>query len=761
MMAYSQLPSSGTESFENTLGPDTALPTPQSIWTLPTGMNGNQWAVFDNGLGLSKRWSITSNVNNVYSGQNSAIVEGEQIGINNISEDYLATPLLFVPPNGILSFWTKSNFTNYETTYSIKVNTNTGLNSQTTIANYNINVDQWSDFNLNTSGNSFVKKEINLSAFAGQTIFIAFVKTHTQQTSNFIANDWIIDDVNISSQQCQAPTNLTTSLITNTTAILSWTSQQASTSWEILLLPYGSPTPTASSYGIITTSNPYVVTGLNPTVCYTFYVKSNCGTATPVLSDWSSPSSFCILDCTNNAQCPESLQLIAFLDSNNNGTKESNEDFFSYGNFVYNINNSGTYLYGNSNNGSFSIFDSNPSNTYNLSFTIDPSLVSYCNTSTVYSNITIPSGSASNYYYFPITQLQTYNDLEVQMVLNGNPRPGFVYYNTIYYKNKGTQTVNSGTVTFTKSPTVAINSVSQSGTTFTATGFAYNFTNLLPNEVRSIQVEMQVPIIPTVNLGDLITNSANVEPLIGDAFPNDNQASLSQIVVGSLDPNDKIEAHGGKIDIDDFSSNDYLTYTIQFENTGSANAQFIRVEDLLNASLDPNSIKMLNSSHNYNMRRIGNQLIWNFYNINLPPTSVNPSASHGFVQFKIKPTAGFTLGDIIPNKADIYFDYNPPIITNTFETKFVQSLRNSDFNTTDFVIYPNPTNSLVTISLQNSTENINSITIINILGKKVKEIANTTSSEINVDVSNLSKGIYLVEITTESNLKTIKKLVIN
>ena len=73
------------------------------------------------------------------------------------------------------------------------------------------------------------------------------------------------------------------------------------------------------------------------------------------------------------------------------------------------------------------------------------------------------------------------------------------------------------------------------------------------------------------------------------------------------------------------------------------------------------------------MRKINNKLIWNFYDINLPPTISDPILSHGFVQFKVKPVSGFSVGTIIPNTADIYFDYNPAIVTNTFETDFVET----------------------------------------------------------------------------------------
>jgi uncharacterized repeat protein (TIGR01451 family) len=556
---------------------------------------------------------------------------------------------------------------------------------------------------------------------------------------------------------CLTPTDLNVTNVSDTSAVLVWNQPGISTSGEVYLVPFGAPAPTAASLGIATTSQGYFITGLTPNTCYSYYVRSFCNSTQ--LTAWAGPMTFCTTSCSNNAQCQNYLNLIAFVDINNNGIKDTNEGFFNQGNFEYDINNSGTPIYSGSNNGNFYIFDNNTFNTYNLNFVVNSNLTTYYSSSSTYSNITIPSGSGITTYYFPVNLIQPYNDIEISLIPFGQPRPGFTYPNWISYRNNGFQNIN-GTITFVNNPLVTITSISQTGTTSTSNGFTYNFTNLAPNEERWFTVTMQVPTIPTVNLGDVITNSVSITPLTGDAFPDDNQMSFSQIIVGSYDPNDKTEANGGKIDIDDFTSNDYLTYTIQFENTGTANAEFVRVEDFLDASLNPNSIEMLGSSHAYNMRRIGNQLIWNFYNINLPPTSINPTGSHGFIQFKIKPTAGFALGDIIPNKAFIYFDYNPPIITNEFQTEFVQSLKTTDFDSSNFVLYPNPANSNINVSLLNSSEAINSVQIHNLLGKNIKEVINSSSNDVNIDVSDLSKGIYLVQITTQSDLKITKKLII-
>ena len=455
-------------------------------------------------------------------------------------------------------------------------------------------------------------------------------------------------------------------------------------------------------------------------------------------------------------QCQENIQLIAFVDENNNGIKDTNEVNYSQGTFNYTINNSGNEIVGQSSNGVLILFPENLTDSYDINFSVYPELNSYFSNNTSLTNIVYENAGA-NVYYFPVTVLQPYNDVEVNVSSFQNPVPGFNYYNTIFYKNNGITPV-SGTLQFTHDGALTVTSISQAGTTPIANGFTYNYTNLLPGETRIIHVQMLVPTIPTVTLGQTIVNSAS-STNTGDINLANNSSSFSQVVVGSYDPNDKLESHGGKIDIDDFDESDYLFYTIRFQNTGTANAQFVRIIDALDTRLDETSLRMVNASHNYTLTRTNTNLVWNFDFINLLPSIVNEEASQGFVTFKIKPKPGFAVGDIIPNTAEIYFDSNPPIITNTFNTEFVQSLSNVDFNQNNVTMYPNPADDNLLISNM-GTEKISEIVIYEISGKKVFDYKKSFESQVNINVSDFARGIYLVEIISENKSKLTKKLIL-
>ncbi len=452
----------------------------------------------------------------------------------------------------------------------------------------------------------------------------------------------------------------------------------------------------------------------------------------------------------------EGLVLNSFLDTNNNGTKDINESVFKLGKYNYELNNDGTVHDISTSTGLYTIYESNPTNSYDFGLAVDPIYSPYYTvTPSSYTDVSVVADGGAQVYNFPVTITQNYNDLATYVFSFNRPRPGFSYTNVVMYRNDGSQTIASGTVTFTKDNVLSIASISQSGTLATANGFTYDFTNLLPGETRYIYVTMNVPTIPTVALGDLVANSVSITLVAGDIIPSNNNYVNTQAIVGSYDPNDKVEAHGGKIQQSTFTANDYLTYTIQFENTGSAEAENVRVEDILDAKLDETTVRMIDASHNYTLNRVGNSLKWNFENIDLPPSIANTTTGKGYISFQVKPKAGYAVGDIIPNKANIYFDFNPAIVTNTFDTEFVSFLGVAEFEKAGFKVYPNPTAGLVTIALKESADIIDAVVVCDVSGKIVltKKINNVTAT---IDLSNLTKGFYFVKVQSEGLEKVMK-----
>jgi hypothetical protein len=144
-----------------------------------------------------------------------------------------------------------------------------------------------------------------------------------------------------------------------------------------------------------------------------------------------------------------------------------------------------------------------------------------------------------------------------------------------------------------------------------------------------------------------------------------------------------------------------------------------------------------------------------FDNINLPDSTNNEPNSHGYIAFRIKPKPDIELGDVFSGVAAIYFDFNPPIITNTVTTEIVTPLSVNDFNRLSIQLFPNPAKNKLEIS---SNQIIDKLTVIDINGRLLKFI-NISDVAYSLNISNLSKGVYFLEIqygTSKSTKKFIK-----
>jgi uncharacterized repeat protein (TIGR01451 family) len=457
------------------------------------------------------------------------------------------------------------------------------------------------------------------------------------------------------------------------------------------------------------------------------------------------------------------INLNAFLDANANGTQDTGEMGFPYGNFIYNTNPDGNEHNVTSFNGDYTIYDENLTNTYNISYELPAQYSGYYSvTTSSYNNVAVESANNVVTYNFPVVQNNIYQDLSVNVVASW-PVPGFTYMYYVTYTNAGPQAVASGSVNFNITPGYNIVDVTQAGTpvtvNYTATGFDYTFANLQPFESVTLAITVQVPVIPDVALGDEVTAVVAITPLDGDAMPDDNTSTNVQVVVGSYDPNDIMESRGREIEINTFDDADYLYYTIRFQNTGTYEARNAKIEDLLGTQFDYNSVQVLRSSHNFTMDRQNNHLSWTFNNIHLPAAQDNEEGSHGYVYFKVKPLPGYEVGDIIPNSADIYFDFNPAIVTNTFESEFVDAAMGTiNIIINGFTMYPNPSKGLVNI-MAAGNDTLGAIRIYDVTGKTIyTNKLNGVSAVVNS--SAFASGTYFVEVLSGNNAKTVKKLLI-
>jgi len=295
---------------------------------------------------------------------------------------------------------------------------------------------------------------------------------------------------------------------------------------------------------------------------------------------------------------------------------------------------------------------------------------------------------------FCFTANQSINDLEISIIPLSDARPGFESLYALRYQNVGTE-ILSGNVVFDFDDTKLnyLNS-SQSATIQTSNQLTFDYTNLNPFESRAITIRFQVIAPPTVNIDDVLNFTATINPIPGDITEPNNIVELNQNVIGSYDPNDITVREGPEINIEDVD--EFLHYVIRFQNTGTASAINVQVENTLDPDLDWSTIELEYVKHAHYVEIMnGNKVKFIFENINLPDSTSNESASHGYIAYKIKPKSTSSIGDIFYNSAEIYFDYNLPIYTNIVATEIVDNLSVDDFRIEEQYIFPNPTNYLM------------------------------------------------------------------
>jgi uncharacterized repeat protein (TIGR01451 family) len=157
-----------------------------------------------------------------------------------------------------------------------------------------------------------------------------------------------------------------------------------------------------------------------------------------------------------------------------------------------------------------------------------------------------------------------------------------------------------------------------------------------------------------------------------DQLPQDDAEKEVAIeclpIIDSFDPNDKLVSPAGVTTTHYTPTGAELKYRIRFQNTGTDVAYKVVVVDTLSEHLDISTLTLGAVSHPYTMNVSGKGrpvLTFTFDNILLPDSNSNEPQSHGFINFNIKPKKELSEKTRVENFADIFFDFNEPVRTNT------------------------------------------------------------------------------------------------
>ena len=677
------------------------------------------------GPGVSWQLSDPENPNQpAYAGEHAAYLAPEAATLGTTTEDWLITPQFIMPENGQLHFFSRLlQEGNQGSTYKIMLNT-----AGTSFPGDYTEVQTWTETQINPSQLEYNEISVALPASsAGVPVSLAFVMLGNN------GDGWLVDNVSVING-CPAPTSLTATVNfpDDTAATVHWDAGDGA-QWEVYALP-ADEFFTGVTAGTLTSDNTYILTNLDYG-SYKVYVRTLC--ADGGFSEWAGPVVF--------STAPNTITGTVRYDANGDEICNGNDAVVTSTEVQVTLNGNTPYSVYTNAEGHYHL-ENIPmgSNTVTLQVVppagfpeIDPVTQTFefsenVNTGTM--DLCLPQPD------------EAINDISVSLIPDGNARPGFASYYKLVVINHGTTIINgiNATLTFDDE---RLDFLSATGNyTEDANNITFDIGSVQPFATEIYNVAFSVLQPPVNEAGDELEFSVALTQNETDATPEDNIAVLNQIIVNAVDPNDIIVHEGAYINEDQTA--DYLNYTIRFQNTGTADAVNIRLENVLDDNLDWDTFQPLTASHNYSVDRNGGQLKFYFNNIHLPDSTANEEGSHGFVSYRIKPRTSVTVGDIVYNTAGIFFDFNPAVITNTASTEVVANAGVKTNTARNIVIYPNPANDKVYITaLQGDILSSELYDINGRLCLKGKEI---------LSVSALKAGIYFVKVTTLSGTATFK-----
>ncbi|HRO98796.1 MAG TPA: hypothetical protein PLN54_05125 [Flavobacteriales bacterium] len=329
-------------------------------------------------------------------------------------------------------------------------------------------------------------------------------------------------------------------------------------------------------------------------------------------------------------------------------------------------------------------------------------------------------------------------DLDVQLyTIQAPPRPGFTHKLRLVVRNVGTQ-LTSGTVSFEHDPTDLWLSATIAPTTQAGTSATWDTGILAPGQAFEVTITLTTPT--GVPIGTVLAHAAQVSCNDTEVLLGNNAIMHEQIVVGSYDPNDK-NVWPATLSPQELQEGTRITYTIRFQNTGTFLADRVVITDTLPDGLQWNSVAMLDASHPFNWFLNNGVLHFIFDDINLPDSQSDEPGSHGQVRFTVLPSQDLLPGGTVLNAANIYFDFNPPVITepSVLVVEFSTSLSEND--AAGILLSPVPVGDRLSMQAKHP---ITALQVLFADGRSVLRSSGPQATIAVMDVSLLPPGTYLL-----------------
>ncbi len=192
-----------------------------------------------------------------------------------------------------------------------------------------------------------------------------------------------------------------------------------------------------------------------------------------------------------------------------------------------------------------------------------------------------------------------------------------------------------------------------------------SYENLLPGQSLNYQISMLTPTVDFI--GEGLTSTVNALGYFEDMQVAVGYDVHQLDIACAYDPNDKQVFPNGHLEEHLILNETELEYLIRFQNTGNAPATNVLVTDTIDENLNLETFALVANSHSVQTTIKPDERVIQFFfeNIMLPDSTANEPESHGLISYKITPYPDLEPGTVLNNTGNIYFDNNPPIITNT------------------------------------------------------------------------------------------------
>jgi gliding motility-associated-like protein len=250
-----------------------AFPVPFQEGFNSNSTTQNCWTVL-NVNADTDQWDMDFATNPFEGNQVAALNTDFNAGNNN---DWLISPQIILTGNQRLKFHYRVQSTGEPNDFRVVLST-TG----TAPASFTNTLIPLTSYNNIT----YQQAIVNLSAYNGPVNIAWHVPNAGLDGWRIFIDNVVIEDI----PTCAEPSALSATAVLTTSATITWTNGNTETAWEYVVLPCGSPAPTAATpaTGAISPGAGNL-TGLAATTCYDVYIRAVCSATDS--SPWSNPTS--------------------------------------------------------------------------------------------------------------------------------------------------------------------------------------------------------------------------------------------------------------------------------------------------------------------------------------------------------------------------------------------------------------------------------------------------------------------------------------